>query len=122
MPEITYRVDRPVAVISFANPPVNGLSHAVRVGISAALERAQTDPSVRAIVLTGAGSLFSGGADIREFGTLKAMGARNGAVVRVILSQAMISAALGFAVGAPLAYMQEVNESLSALKLDLFGP
>jgi putative ABC transport system permease protein len=40
---------------------------------------------------------------IREYGTLKAMGARNGAVVRVILSQAMISAALGFAVGAPLA-------------------
>ncbi|TMQ10411.1 MAG: FtsX-like permease family protein [Deltaproteobacteria bacterium] len=40
---------------------------------------------------------------IREYGTLKAMGARNTAVVRVILSQAMISAALGFAVGAPLA-------------------
>ena len=40
---------------------------------------------------------------IREYGTLKAMGAQNGAVVRVILAQAMISAALGFAVGAPLA-------------------
>ncbi|HEY0480888.1 MAG TPA: ABC transporter permease [Kofleriaceae bacterium] len=40
---------------------------------------------------------------IREYGTLKAMGARNSAVVQVILSQAMISAALGFAVGAPLA-------------------
>jgi len=40
---------------------------------------------------------------IREYGTLKAMGARNSAVVKVILSQAMISAALGFAVGAPLA-------------------
>jgi putative ABC transport system permease protein len=40
---------------------------------------------------------------IREYGTLKAMGARNGAVVQVILWQAMISAALGFAVGAPLA-------------------
>lgn len=40
---------------------------------------------------------------IREYGTLKAMGARNSAVVQVILSQAMISAALGFVVGAPLA-------------------
>lgn len=40
---------------------------------------------------------------IREYGTLKAMGARNRAVVQVILSQAMISAALGFVVGAPLA-------------------
>jgi 3-hydroxyacyl-CoA dehydrogenase len=73
MPEIDYRVDRAVAVISFANPPVNSLSHAVRAGISAALERAQTDPSVRAIVLTGAGGLFSGGADIREFGTAASM-------------------------------------------------
>ncbi len=69
MPEIHVRGDRGVAVITFANPPVNGLSHAVRTGIAAALGRAQVDPSVRAIVLTGAGGLFSGGADIREFGT-----------------------------------------------------
>lgn len=40
---------------------------------------------------------------IREYGTLKAMGARNSAVVRVILAQALISAALGFVAGAPLA-------------------
>ena len=73
MPEIDCRVDRAVAVISIANPPVNSLSHDVRAGISAALERAQTDPSVRAIVLTGAGGLFSGGADIREFGTPASM-------------------------------------------------
>jgi 3-hydroxyacyl-CoA dehydrogenase len=69
MPDIDYRIDRTVAVIAFANPPVNGLSHAVRAGLAAALERAQADPSVRAIVLTGTGGLFSGGADIREFGT-----------------------------------------------------
>jgi 3-hydroxyacyl-CoA dehydrogenase len=69
MPEIDYRVDCAVAVISFTNPPVNGLSHAVRAGIFAALERAHTDPSVRVIVLTGTRGLFSAGADIREFGT-----------------------------------------------------
>jgi len=40
---------------------------------------------------------------LKEYGTLKAMGARNSAVVRVILSQAMISAALGFVVGGILA-------------------
>ncbi|HET7500472.1 MAG TPA: FtsX-like permease family protein, partial [Kofleriaceae bacterium] len=40
---------------------------------------------------------------LREFGTLKAMGARNRAVIGVIQSQAMISAAAGFATGAPLA-------------------
>ena len=69
MPEIDYRIDGPVAVISFGNPPVNGLSHGVRAGIAAALERARSDDAVRAIVLTGTGGLFSGGADIREFGT-----------------------------------------------------
>jgi len=40
---------------------------------------------------------------IREYGTLKAMGARNSAVVKVILYQAMISAALGFVVGGAMA-------------------
>lgn len=40
---------------------------------------------------------------LREYGTLKAMGARNSAVIRVILSQAMISAALGFVAGGGLA-------------------
>ena len=69
MPDIDYRVDGVVAVISFSNPPVNGLAHAVRAGISAALARAASDSAIRAIVLTGAGELFSGGADIREFGT-----------------------------------------------------
>jgi 3-hydroxyacyl-CoA dehydrogenase len=67
--EVDYRVNRGAAVISFANPPVNGLSHALRAGILTALERAQSDHSVRAIVLTGVGGLFSGGADLREFGT-----------------------------------------------------
>ncbi len=69
MPEVNYCVDRGVAVISFSSPPVNGLSHAVRSGLAAALDRAQADPAVRGLVLTGAGGSFSGGADIREFGT-----------------------------------------------------
>jgi enoyl-CoA hydratase/carnithine racemase len=69
MPDVDYRLDRSVAVITFSNPPVNGLSHAVRAGIGAAFERALADPSVNAVVLTGAGGLFSAGADIREFDT-----------------------------------------------------
>jgi 3-hydroxyacyl-CoA dehydrogenase len=66
---IDYRLDRTVAVVTFVNPPVNGLSHALRTGVADALARAQSDESARAIVLTGSGGLFSGGADIREFGT-----------------------------------------------------
>jgi putative ABC transport system permease protein len=36
---------------------------------------------------------------IREFGTLKAMGARNSHIYRVILSQSLLSAVLGYALG-----------------------
>ncbi len=69
MPQVDYRADRAVAVITFGNAPVNSLSHAVRSGIASAFERAAADGTVRAIVLTGADGNFSGGADIKEFGT-----------------------------------------------------
>ena len=57
-----------VAVITLDSPPVNGLGSAVRTGLRAALDTAAADPAVRALVITGAGRMFSGGADIREFG------------------------------------------------------
>jgi putative ABC transport system permease protein len=57
---------------------------------------------------------------IREYGTLKAMGAKNSAVVQVILSQAMISAALGFAVGAPLAMAMRAAMKAANLSVALF--
>jgi putative ABC transport system permease protein len=41
---------------------------------------------------------------LREYGTLKAMGGKNGLVVRVILYQALISAVIGFVLGGGLAY------------------
>jgi len=59
---------------------------------------------------------------LREYGTLKAMGARNGAVIRVILSQAMISAGLGFAVGAPLAIAMRAAIKSSNLSVALTPP
>ena len=63
-----YKVHGDVAVVTINNPPVNGLGHATRVGIAKGLEQAGGDPSVKAIVITGAGKAFSGGADINEFG------------------------------------------------------
>jgi 3-hydroxyacyl-CoA dehydrogenase len=64
-----YALHRDVAVITMDNPPVNGLSHALRRGIADALARAHNEPEVRAVVIIGTASSFSGGADIREFGT-----------------------------------------------------
>jgi 3-hydroxyacyl-CoA dehydrogenase len=58
-----------VAVIQIDNPPVNGLGHSVRQGIVAGIEQALDDAAVQAIVITGTGRVYSGGADIREFNT-----------------------------------------------------
>ena len=68
-----YKLHGTVAVITLDNPPMNGLSHGVRTGIVAGIEQAEDDADVRAIVITGTDKLFSGGADIREFGTPKAL-------------------------------------------------
>jgi 3-hydroxyacyl-CoA dehydrogenase len=65
----TYEIRGDVAVIALNNPPVNGLGYETRRGIVDGLERAQADAAVKAIVITGAGKAFSGGADIREFGS-----------------------------------------------------
>jgi 3-hydroxyacyl-CoA dehydrogenase len=68
-----YTVQDGIAIITLDNPPVNGLGYATRVGITSGLEKAQADDGVVAIVLTGAGKAFSGGADIKEFGSPKAL-------------------------------------------------
>ncbi|EJE53410.1 3-hydroxyacyl-CoA dehydrogenase [Acidovorax sp. CF316] len=68
-----YKVHGSVAVITLANPPVNGLGLATRQGIVDGLGRANADPAVTSIVITGAGGAFSGGADIKEFGTDKSL-------------------------------------------------
>ncbi|CAD6537765.1 Fatty acid oxidation complex subunit alpha [Paraburkholderia hiiakae] len=70
---VDYTTRDGVAVITLNNPPVNGLGHSTRAGIVEGLARAASDPAVAAIVITGAGKAFSGGADITEFNTPKAM-------------------------------------------------
>ncbi|HET8749090.1 MAG TPA: 3-hydroxyacyl-CoA dehydrogenase NAD-binding domain-containing protein [Ramlibacter sp.] len=55
-------------VATIANPPVNALSAEIRKGLLRAVEAAEADPEVRALVLVGEGRGFIAGADIREFG------------------------------------------------------
>ena len=66
-----YEVKGSVAVITLNNPPVNGLGHATRLGIFDGMKKALAKRAVKAIVITGAGKAFSGGADIKEFNTPK---------------------------------------------------
>jgi 3-hydroxyacyl-CoA dehydrogenase len=68
MSHVEYRLHGAVAVIQFGNPPVNSLGYAVRRELAEAFDRAAADSAVKAVVLTGANGVFSGGADIREFG------------------------------------------------------
>ena len=69
----SYEVRGAVAVITLNNPPVNGLGLATRQAIAAGIEQAVADAAIKAVVITGAGKAFSGGADIREFGSPKAI-------------------------------------------------
>jgi len=59
-----------VGVITVDNPPVNALSPGVPEGILAAVQNAQSDGAVDALVLIGAGRTFIAGADIKEFGKI----------------------------------------------------
>ena len=68
-----YQVHGAVALITLSNPPVNGLGYATRVSLTDNLQKANSDAAVRSIVITGAGKAFSGGADIKEFGSPKAI-------------------------------------------------
>jgi 3-hydroxyacyl-CoA dehydrogenase len=68
-----YQVNGSVAVITLNNPPVNGLGLATRAAVVEGIRAATADAAVKAIVITGAGKAFSGGADIKEFNSPKAL-------------------------------------------------
>jgi 3-hydroxyacyl-CoA dehydrogenase len=64
-----YSVRGGVAVITFNNPPMNTLAHALRMEVRGHLRKAVDDPKVTAVVLIGGGRAFCSGAEIREFNT-----------------------------------------------------
>ena len=105
MHPVDYNLRGPVAVLTLNNPPVNGLGLALRSGILAGLDRALADPAVTAIVLTGGEKIFSGGADVKEFGTPKSATSPNlPDVIRALEQSAkpVVAAIAGFALGGGL--------------------
>jgi 3-hydroxyacyl-CoA dehydrogenase len=58
-----------VRVLTLDNPPVNALSFAFSATLLAAVQAAESDPAVKAVVFAGANGLFSGGADVNDFST-----------------------------------------------------
>ena len=65
---VLYDVKDGIAILTVDNPPVNPLSDGVRTGLFESLVKAEEDPSVSGVVLTGNGRAFIAGADISEFG------------------------------------------------------
>jgi len=98
-------VDGEVAVVTMNKPPVNGLGVELRSGIVEAIDAANANPAVKAVVLTGTARAFSGGADVTEFGTPKAAREPNLRTVIVVLENSakpVIAAIAGQCLGGGL--------------------
>ena len=83
-----------IALIRIDHPPVNALSFAVRSALLAAVEAAEADPEVDAIVIAGEGSHFVAGADIREFDRDPRSPLLNDALLRIEASTTPVVAAM----------------------------
>lgn len=67
-PLVSTRREGDVLVVTINHPPVNALSQPVRAGLMAAVTLLEIDASLKAMVIESVGTVFIGGADIREFG------------------------------------------------------
>src|SRR5690606_24161507 len=68
MPVVSSHLADRICVIVIDNPPVNATSQAVRQALREAVDAADGDAGVGAIVIACAGNTFIAGADIKEFG------------------------------------------------------
>ena len=66
--QVTRTQHGDILLVTIDNPPVNALGVDVRRGLQEAIEAADADTAVKAVLIVGAGRNFIGGADIREFG------------------------------------------------------
>ncbi|HUB78562.1 MAG TPA: 3-hydroxyacyl-CoA dehydrogenase NAD-binding domain-containing protein [Bryobacteraceae bacterium] len=65
---VKYSTYDGVGIVTIDNPPVNAVGPGVPEEIADALAAAASDPSVRAVVMIGAGRTFMAGADITRIG------------------------------------------------------
>lgn len=104
----TERHDDGVVVVTLDHPPLNALSGALLEELTTAARRLRDDPSVKAVVVTGAGErAFAAGADISEFGgpgEAREVAARFHAATTALekIPRPVIAALDGFALGGGL--------------------
>ena len=115
-PLVCLETDGDIGIIVVDNPPVNALSPGVPEGIIDGVRRANADPSVRAIVLIGAGRAFIAGADIRQFGTGRVrppIGQRSHDILDAS-KKPVVAAIHGFALGGGLENAMGCNYRIAA--------
>ncbi|HTH59065.1 MAG TPA: 3-hydroxyacyl-CoA dehydrogenase NAD-binding domain-containing protein [Paraburkholderia sp.] len=67
-PPVTHELRGKILLVPIDNPPVNALGVDVRRALAAAIDAADANDAVAAVLIVGAGRNFIAGADIREFG------------------------------------------------------
>lgn len=134
MPEVLLVEDRGAVRVLALNRPdkLNALNHDLTTALLAALESADADPGIRALVLTGAGRAFCAGADTAEFKQLtaenpEAVLARADLTTRLHmafpkLSKPIVAAARGAAVGGGAGLCLACDLVLAAPSLKLGYP
>lgn len=68
---IESSVEDGIALLTINNPPLNILSHALLLELKAVIKKLKIDNRVRVIIITGKGSFFGAGADIKELSAIK---------------------------------------------------
>ena len=96
---ITTTMSGAVIVLGLQRPPVNALNAALMTSLGKAVQAAQADPTVSAIVLTAEGAHFSAGLDVSELGRVQ--GAALPGLVQIIetCSKPVVAALQGNALG-----------------------
>jgi len=67
MPLFTQTTRGHVRIVTLENPPINALGFALSGELVAAIDAAENDPTIAAVVFAGSNGIFSGGADINDF-------------------------------------------------------
>ena len=71
---IDYSIAGTVATVRLDNPPLNVLTFDLLDGLTGAIDRANSDPAVTGIVITGSAAHFTAGADVNIFRTIASDG------------------------------------------------
>ena len=68
---IEFEISAGLGVLRLNSPPVNAISLALLAKLQNAVRRANQEPEVRAIVITGSAGHFSAGADLADFQAIR---------------------------------------------------